>query len=196
MMFKTLKRLNKLDDVTRFRLINAFVFAIGFNLFVPILIDLKGEYLVPWAISLFMIGEQLIVKTNRYMVQNFTISQIYRLGIFVHIILITTAFLYFINPLYMVILEGLLSIIVVGVFGAYTIKLNNYITDNYPKDMSEFQIIRNSTWADGLLTGLAITTILTYFFPVYVALICFIVYNSCFTLWMIYNWNFYSNRSL
>lgn len=189
--FNTVQHIYKFDKVTKFRLLNAFIFAIGFNLFVPILLDLKGEYLAAWAISAFMIGEQLAVKTNRYMVENFSISELYKMGIAIHIVFIISALTYFINPLYMVIIDGFITIIVMAVFGAESIKLNNYLTDNYPDMMSEFQIIRNNIWADALLIGLFITTVITYFFSINVGLICFIIYNSCYTIWMIINWNFY-----
>jgi len=194
--FNTVKQIHKFDNVTKFRLLNAFIFAVGFNLFVPILMDLKGEYLAAWAISAFMIGEQLAVKTNRYMVENFTISDLYKMGIGIHIVFIITAMIYFLSPLYMVILDGIITIIVMSVFGAHTIKLNNYLTENSPEDMNEFQIIRNNIWADALLFGLFVTTAITYFFSNDVGLICFIIYNSCYTGWMIYNWNFYDKLKI
>lgn len=189
-------KIRQFDEITRFRLLNAFIFSIGLNLFAPILMDLKGEYLAAWVISVFMIGEQISVKTNRFMTENFTLSDLYRIGTVSHVVFIFTAFLYFINPLYMVILEGILSIVVITVFGSYSIKLNNYIAENYPENMNEFQIVKNSTWADGLLIGLGFTTFLTYFFPISIGLICFIIYNSLFTAWLIYNWSFYYKKNL
>jgi hypothetical protein len=192
----TYQKILKFDDVTKFRLVNAFIFAIGFNLFVPVLLDLKGEYLAAYAISLFMIAEQLIVKTNRYFVNNFSLDRLYKIGIFIHFFFVSTALMYFWDPFWMVLMEGTLSVIVIAFFGAYSIKLNNYLTEEYPKDMSEFQIVRNSTWADGLLIGLGLTTVITFFFPVSYALGLFVIYNSGFTVWMIWNWNFYKERNL
>jgi len=192
--FNVFNAFNEFDAITQFRLLNSFIFAIGFNLLVPVLIELKGECLTAWGISVFLIGEQLIVKTNRY-ISSLSIDTVYHLGILTHLLFICSALLYFINTLYMVLAEGVVSIIVVAVFGAYSIKLNTYLAETYPKSMTDFQILRNSTWANGLLIGLLCCSTLTYFINNSAAIIAFIIWNSFFTIWMISNWNFYSNHS-
>lgn len=189
-------RFNQFDEVTRFRLQNAFIFALGFNLIVPVLLSLKGQYLASYVITLFLIGEQLSVKSNRFFVEKFSVAQLYRMGILIHLVFIVSAIVYFYNPLYMVVLESFLSIFVSAVFGAYSIKLNNHLARTNSQMMKEFQIVRNSIWADGLLLGLCLTAILTYFWNNGVALGCFIVYNSGFVLWMIYNYNFYNGKDV
>ena len=84
-MLRNFKKLKDFDAVTRYRLINAFIIAAGMNLLYPVLADLKGEYLVAWIISAFMIIETLAVKTNRYFIDNFSLSKMYKLSIFAHI---------------------------------------------------------------------------------------------------------------
>jgi len=96
----------------------------------------------------------------------------------------------------MVISESILAIIITAIFGAYSIKLNNYLTDKFPNNMNEFQILRNSTWADGLLIGLGITTVLSLFYSNAVVIFSFIVFNTLYSIWMIYNWNFFDKREL
>lgn len=193
-MIKNLKRkFVSFDDITKFRLINSFLVAISMNLFVPILTDLKGEYLAAWAISMLMIGGTLMVKTNEYFVNNFTIGQLYKQGIVVHLLLVISSLIYFINPLIMVWTDGIIALFEVAVFSAYSIKLNNWLTQNYPDSMSDFQIVRNSTWADGTLIGLSITAIVTFLFGVPSGLMLFITFNTIFSAWMIYNWNFFDN---
>ena len=44
-MLNSFKNLNTFDKITKFRLQNAFIYALGLNLLIPIMIDLKGEYL-------------------------------------------------------------------------------------------------------------------------------------------------------
>lgn len=188
-----LKQFNKFDDVTRFRLINAFIIAAGMNLLYPVLADLKGEYLVAWVISAFMIIETLAVKTNRYFVDNFSLSQVYKLSVFAHINFTLVAGLYFWNPLYMIYGDMIAAIIDVSIFSAFSIMLTNYLTNNYPESMKEFQIVRNSIWADGILLGLIVVTGVTYFFGNSVAIILFLVFNTCFSGWLIWNWKFYDN---
>lgn len=184
---------NKFDTVTRFRLINAFLIAAGMNLLYPVLADLKGEYLVAWIISAFMIIETLAVKTNRYFIENFTLSRMYKLSVFAHINFTLVAALYFWSPIYMIYADMIAAIIDVSIFSAFSIMLTNYLTDNYPESMNEFQIVRNSIWADGILLGLCTVTLITYFFGNSVAISVFLVFNVCFSSWLVWNWNFYDN---
>jgi hypothetical protein len=196
MIRNTYKKILQFDDVTRFRLINAFIIAIGMNLLFPVIADLKGEYLVAWVISLFMIMETLAVKTNRYFVEKFTISQVYKMSVIAHLNFTLIALLYFVNPLWMVLGDMIAAIVDVTIFSAYSIMLTNHMTDNYPESMKEFQIIRNSTWADGILIGLTIVTILTFFWGNAIAVGTFIIFNTIFSMWLIKNWNFFQKRGL
>lgn len=192
-MLRNFKKLKEFDAVTRYRLINAFIIAAGMNLLYPVLADLKGEYLVAWIISAFMILETLAVKTNRYFIENFSISQIYKLSIFAHINFTLVAVLYFWNPLYMIYADMIAAIIDVSIFSAFSIMLNNYLTNNYPESMNEFQIVKNSIWADGILIGLFTVTAITYFFGNSVAITVFLIFNILFSSWLIWNWNFYDS---
>lgn len=192
-MLRNFKKLKDFDAVTRYRLINAFIIAAGMNLLYPVLADLKGEYLVAWIISAFMIIETLAVKTNRYFIDNFSLSKMYKLSIFAHINFTLVAGLYFWNPLYMIYGDMIAAILDVSIFSAFSIMLNNYLTNNYPESMNEFQIVRNSIWADGILLGLFTVTAITYFFGNSVAIILFIIFNICFSSWLICNWKFYDD---
>ena len=184
-------KLKGFDKFTRFRLINAFIVAIGINLIIPILSDLKGEYLVSWIISIFLILETISVKTNRYFVDTFSISELYKISIFAHLSFTLVAILYFWNPLYMIYADMITAILDVSIFSAFSIKLNNYLTNNYPDSMSEFQIVRNSMYADGILLGLSIVTILSYLFGNSIVVIIFVIFNTIFSVYLIKNWNFY-----
>ena len=184
-------KLKGFDKFTRFRLINAFIVAIGINLIIPILSDLKGEYLVSWIISIFLILETISVKTNRYFVDTFSISELYKISIFAHLSFTLVAILYFWNPLYMIYADMITAILDVSIFSAFSIKLNNYLTNNYPDSMSEFQIVRNSMYADGILLGLSIVTILSYLFGNSIVVIIFVIFNTIFSMYLIKNWNFY-----
>jgi len=195
-MFNSLTKINQFDRVTKFRLINAFLIAAGMNLLYPVLADLKGEYLVAWVISAFMILETLAVKTNRYITENFKINTVYKLSVLEHINFKVVAAFYFWNPLYMIYADMIAAIIDVSIFSAFSIMLNNYLTNNYPESMGEFQIVRNSIWADGILLGLFTVTGLTYFFGNSVAIAAFLIFNVIFSGWLIRNWGFYDNVSI
>jgi hypothetical protein len=93
----------------------------------------------------------------------------------------------------MVWIEGLLAIIEVAVFSAYSIALNNYLTHKFPNSMSDFQIVRNSSWADGYLIGLGLISLITYFGTIGTGIIVFIIFNTIFSMYLIYNWNFFKD---
>jgi len=182
------------DSVTELRLINAFIVAIGLALIAPVVISLKGIYLAAWVISLFSIAQALAIKTNQWIVHNVTIEYMFRIAILIHLLFIVLSGVYFYSPLLMIIFDSALGVVEVALFSSFSIALNNYITEQCPDDMSQFQIIRNSSYADGFLVGLLITTIMTYFFSIGAAIIVFIVFNLGFSVWLISKWNFYKGN--
>lgn len=196
MIQKTIRRFKEFDEVTEFRLINAFLTAIGISLLTPVIITLKGLYLAVWVISIFSILSTLSVKTNDFFVKTFGLSSLYKLGIFMHLLLVLSSCVYFYSPMLMIWLDSLMVILVTMVFSAYSILLNNYITHNYPESINDFQVVRNSSWADGFLVGLIVITLITYFLSTSVGVAIFIGFNSMFSLWMIYNWKFFDLRKL
>ncbi len=190
-MFGSIKKFNQFDKVTEFRLINAFLVSIGLSLLAPLIITLKGTLMLAWIISVFAILNMLAVKTNDFIVEKFTLDQLYKIGIITHILLILSAGLFYWSPLLMIWLDSSIVIIETAVFSSYSIMLTNYLTDNYPNDMKKFQIVRNSSWADGALAGLGIITLVTFFFPLSYAIGAFIIFNLGFSIWMVKNWNFF-----
>ena len=195
-MFSEFKKLNKniLDKITIYRLYNAFYWAFCSNLIIPLLVNLKGQLLVAWVIACFMIAEQLALKTNRYLTNKFTIADLYKIGIFLHIAFMCSSLLYFYDKTIMIIIDSTIAILDFAVFSALSIKLNNYLVNNYPETNNDFQIIRNSIWVDGVLLGLGISTIILYFFTNEALIITFIIFNFLFNLHMIKNWRIYDGK--
>jgi len=72
-------RFKEFDSVTEFRLYNSFYIAIGMSLITPIIISLKGTYMLPYIISIFAIIQTLSIKSNNYIVNKFSISSIYKM---------------------------------------------------------------------------------------------------------------------
>ncbi len=186
---------DQFDPVTRFRLINSFLVGIGLSLIAPVMISLKGALLPVWAISMFAIMATVSVKSNSYF-SKFRLNQLFQWGIYVHLTLTAIALTYFYDPTLMVILESSLVIIETIIFSAYSIVLTEYLADYYPNNMKTFQIVKNNSWADAGLIGLATVTLITYFFSTGTAVILFVIYNALFSMWMIKNWNFYNNPEL
>lgn len=122
---------------------------------------------------------------------NFSIGTLYKMGNATHSLLLLSAGLYFINPLLMIWLDSILVIAEVAIFSAYSISLTVYQTDNFPKDIKDFNIIRNSSWADGALIGLGIITLITFFLPLGYAIGFFIFFNTIFIMWLLKNWYFF-----
>jgi hypothetical protein len=190
---KIFRRFEEFDKVTKFRLQNSYLIAVAMSILAPILIILKGTLLLPWVVSVFAILNTLSVKMNDYIVNNYTLDQVYKAGVLIHISLTLGACIYFISPMVMIIMDSTLAIIETAVFSSYSVMLNNYLTNEYPNSMSSFQIVRNSSWADGALIGLLYVTIVTFFFPLSAAVISFIVFNSLFGIWLLKNRNFFKD---
>jgi hypothetical protein len=185
--------LNAFDNITRFRIINAIAVYFGLNLLVPIINDLRGELLSSSVIAFIMIGLTLSVKLNKY-ITSFSISQVYKMGNVFHLLLTFSTFLYFYNPLYFIYVNASLGIIEIAIFTSYSIQLDEYLANKFPYQVAKFKIFVNSKKADATLSGLGITAVLTVIAPIEWVFILFIVYNTIFSGWLIWNWNFYDKE--
>lgn len=192
-MFGSLKKFKNFDKITEFRLINAFLVSIGIAILSPIIVTLKGLYLAVYIVSIFLIISTLSVKTNEYMTKRFSVSSLYKMGIFIHLAFILISSIYFIDPILMIWLNSIAVILETAVFSSYSIILNNYLAHKYPKSMQEFQVVRNSSWADGFLLGLLLVTFLTYFYSIGVALVVFIILDLLFVVWTFKNYRFFDS---
>lgn len=190
---RTSKMLNQFDCVTQFRICNMYYVTISLCLLTPSITQLKGELLVAWVISLFMLFEQMTVKFNRYFVSNFSISQLYKTGNVIHIFYTLGVLLYWYNPLVMLIWDMCLALVIMALFNSYSIKLNSYISDNYPSTMTEFQIVRNNLGSDAFMVGLGLSTAITYFGGIPASILAFFIYNIFFTAYLFKNWKYFDN---
>jgi len=193
---QTLDQFGDFDEVTKFRLINAFIVAFGLTMLMPVLTVLQGTLMLAWIIAVFKIAQMLAVKSNEFFVHSFSMDKLYKMTVILHVFFTLSAGLYFWNPLIMIYADSIFGLIEVAVISAYSITLNNYIADKFPDSMSKFQIIRNSSWADGALIGLLITTVTLYFLPLGFTIGMFLVVNGTFTIWLVKNWNFYDRKDL
>lgn len=191
-LFDSIFQIKSLDKVTYFRLLNSFIVAIGLAIIGPAVITLKGTLMLPWIIALFSIAATLAVKTNKY-ITSFSLNTVYHMVVVVHLLLVLSTLMYFWSPLIMIYIDSALVILETAIMSAYSIQLTNYITDNHPKSMHKFQILRNNIWADGSLIGLTITTIVMFFFHITGAVWVFLFFNIPFSLWLLKNWDFFKN---
>jgi len=192
-MIKKYKLIKTFDEVTQFRITNALLIMIGLHLIIPVLIDLRGELLSTTFISIILIATTLAVKSNKYFVENYNLSELYKIGVFIHFTLLIGGVVYFINPLYFVILESVVSILEMSILSSYSIKLDVYQAKNYPKDVESFKIFRNTSIADAVLFGLSIVAVLSYFFDRDITVFVFILVNSFLSVYLFSGWNFYKN---
>lgn len=189
-MIEKYKEINSFDSITRFRMINRFIVTIGLFLLLPIAVDMKGEYLATWVISMLLILETISVKLHGYLVNRFDISELYKLGMGVHVGLIAILSTYFIDPTLFVVLVSLFSIIEVAIFGAFSIGLDVYQTRYFPDDVQSFKVLRNSVVADATLIGLTLSALITFFSTVGVAIIFVLIYHITFSFYFYMNWNY------
>lgn len=191
LLSKKSKILEQFDSVTKYRLVNMFYVTISLCLLTPSITQLKGELLVAWVISMFMLFEQMTVKFNRILVSKYSISQLYKAGNIIHIFYTLGVLLYWYNPLVMLIWDMVLALVIMGLFNSYSIKLNSYISDNFPTSMTEFQLVRNNLASDAFMIGLGLSTVIAYFGGVPASIMAFFIYNFFFTIHLIRNWNYF-----
>ena len=194
MFFKvSLIEFKKFDEITKFRLINAFYFAFIVGLTSPVLSHLKGLLSVT-TLSIIAIGSKLIMKTNDWFDKKFTLSGLYKLSVILNVAFLISTTIYFYNPKTMILLDSLLGIIEFGIFSVYSIKLNEYVTRYYPETFKRFQKVRNATWADGTLAGLFVTMIISNFLDeksiIAIALFVWLIY----VVRLIRFWNIYEEE--
>lgn len=190
-MIKKYNAISSFDTVTQFRIRNALLIMFGIHLILPILIDLRGELLSTAFISMIMIATTLSMKTNQFFVDKFSISQLYKIGLFIHFTLLMGGFLYFINHFYFVVIDSLISILETAILLSYSIKLDVYQAKEFPEDVEAFKIFRNTSMADVILMGLGIVAFITYFFERDTAVYLFIIVNIPISVYLFKNWKFY-----
>lgn len=189
---RTFMKFSEFDNVTEFRLQNSYAISIMMALMMPIIIVLKGLVMAAWIISVFGILNMLAIKSNNYFVKKYTIGELYKIGNILHLLGLVGTLIYFINVEVMIWVESIVVILDYAIYSSYSIALTNYLTKEHPYSMSEFQIVKNSSYADSSLIGLFITTLVTFYFTVGVAIGVYIVFSLLFLIWLFKNWNIYN----
>lgn len=196
MLLSHYRKIKGFDTITKFRLLNSFVVTVAITTLTPIIISMKGEYLVPWLISVLIFLETVSAKTNGYFVEKFNISGLYKLGIIVHISLMFIMVVYYFDPLIFVLLDCLFGIMAIAVFGSFSIALDVYQSTYFLKDVQDFKVVRNSIIADATLIGLTVSFLMTFFFTVKVAITVVLVYHTIFSMYLLYNINYIDDNMI
>ena len=180
---------NRFDEVTNFRLINSVLVTFGMNIMIPLLTVMKGQYLAPFVISLFMIAGTVAVKTNDWFIKRFTLSEQYKIGVVVHLLMMLTFATYFYSPTFFIVADSFLLIIEIAVFSGYSISLDVYQMKYYSHQVSDFKVFRNSVMADSTLIGLALASILALLLSASMTIVAFMVFHVMFLSYLVMNWN-------
>lgn len=196
MLLNHYRKIKGFDLISKFRLLNSFASTVALTTLTPIIIDMKGEFLVPWLISVLIFLETISAKTNGYFVEKFNISGLYKLGILVHISLMLILVVYYFNPLYFILLDCVFGILAIAVFGSFSIALDVYQSTYHLKDVQDFKVVRNSVIADATLIGLTVSFLLTFFFSVTVAITVVLVYHTLFSFYMLYRFNYIDDNMI
>jgi len=191
---KTMKAFREFDRITEFRLMNSFIVAFGFTMLIPVITVLQGTLMLPWIIAVFKIVNMIAVKSNEIFVHTYSMEDLYKMTVLLHVLYTISALLYFWSPIVMIYTDSIFALIETAIISAYSITLNNYIARKHPSTMSRFQIVRNNSWADGALIGLLISTLVLYILPLGYMLGIFLIFNITFSIWLVKNWNFYQKN--
>ena len=184
-------KIKNFDKVTSFRLYNLIFVVLIQQVSLPVLIKLRG-LLSERNITLFIVASNLAVKTNKYMVKNFTLSQLYKIGVIVQLITNIMYSVYFYDKTLFIYFDFTLGVFDVIVFYSYSVKLDVYLTDNFPASVEEYRIYRNNLMANMVLLGLFIFFMLTSVLSVNYAVGLTLLLTSLFSVWSIWNWNYFN----
>lgn len=190
------KDFSRFDDITNFRLINSVLVTFGMNIMIPLLTDMKGEYLAPFVISLFMIAGTISVKTNDWFIKRYTLSQQYKIGVVVHILMMIGFSTYFYNPTVFIIFNSITTIMEIAVFTGYSIALDVYQMNYYPHQVSDFKVFRNSAVADSTLLGLGVASLLALLLSAKMTIVAFMIFHVFFLSYLIYKWDYINSIML
>jgi len=179
-----------LDRITKFRLINSFIVTVLLSALITPIIMLQGLYMLPVMISVMAIMSTLAVKTNKFMVNRYSLDQMYKRGIIVQILYVFALLGFYFIPEITIYIISILTVLEIIIFSSFSIKLNVYITKFYPENVETYQILRNSIVADAKILGLIYSALFIGFG------VGFIFYSTAFfhmifTIWLIKNYNMY-----
>ena len=192
-MKEYIRQHKELDKVSRFRLINRLLVTFTIGLMTPIVTILTGQYLPVYLVSIYSILNQLSVKTNKYMTTKYSIQQLYKIGVIVHFIFTLIGFVYFYNKFLMVNLDAIVMILEIIVFGALSIKLDEYQAKFETDLVAKYKIIANTYSSDFMLLGLGLSTLLGLVNKDYIV-ITFVITNIGINVWLINNLKFYERN--
>ena len=193
-----IKRLNKFDEITKFRLLLLAYILIIIEIIMPVLGQLKhllsiDKYQIEAAtiIALFSMLATFGQKIVKYIQKTTSFSNIYRTLVVFDILWALSSLTYFINPVLMIWIDSILALIH-GTFQiAFTQSLNNYITYFKNENYTNFQNYRNDIVSEFALIGTLLSIIISYLGGIEWNIIVFSISMLMFNMFQIRNWNIF-----
>ena len=175
-------KINKLKKFSRFKLFNNFIIAVIMGMFLPLLVQLKGLYMPVTMISIFFILEKLALKTNDWFDKKFNLPEIFKMSILINILYLFIIPFYWINKYVLTYGLSLLTVMEIAIFTIYKIKFSVFLSEQDIEEFKEYQKLSNAVFAEGIILGSLITTILGIFnkensIIFIIVIICFVFYN-------------------
>lgn len=189
-----IKNLKQFDELTRFRLISLGIITFLLQLFIPIVTEFKGKYLfliinnkvITAATIIAIIGilKTILEKFIPYLLNKTKISNIFKMKIFVDILITLSFIIFFINPHLFTWIDSILTVINTILVISLSITLTNYISFFQNHSFPKFQNYRLQVLTESTLIGLIISAILSTI-DIKLNLILSIILYSIFILYQI-----------
>jgi len=183
----------RFDKLTNFRLVNAYMNIFLGMLLTPLIISLQGSLLSVEMISFFMILTTISVKANKFL-SKYTIDELYKIGIFVHALLLLNVIVYFYDVFVFVYIDLIMVVLITAIFSTFSLQLNHYQAQVTPEIVREFNIVRNSTLANASILALSITSLIAYFIGDWLIVVIYGILQTIFTVWLFANFQFYRDN--
>jgi hypothetical protein len=162
-----IKRLNYFDEITRFRLILLAIITFLMEIIFPVMSQFYGHLSfgsleAATIIGIFAFFKQVGAKLVNYILNRFSFSKLFLIVVILDLLWVISTITFFINPIYMIWGDMIISTIQIPFIWAFSTALSNYINYFYPDDFTMFQNYRNDLMAEVGIAGIIFSIILTY----------------------------------
>lgn len=192
MIGRIVKNRLRFDELTNFRLVNAYIQSFTSSIVAPLFISLKGSLLSIEMITLFVIMGTLAVNANKHLAV-YGIAGLYKIGIIIQIAIILGSGIYYYDKVIFLYIDLIIITCTIAIFSTFSIVLNQHQAETQPNIVKEFNIVRNSIVAEAFLIGLGLSFIVITFLGEEWIIAFYIAFQSMFAFWLLKNYTFYDD---
>lgn len=166
------KDFDRLDDITKFRVVLTAIMSLVYAPIFPILTQFSylmtfniDSKVIPAAVvvGIFALVKSFSIRFNKKILDMFSLSGLFKAMIFVDILTAIGLLTYFTSPKLMVFVDSFIDVIGIVLGMAYRTAINNYVTYFHNSNYTRMQNVMTTVYSDaqsvGLILGVLVTLI-------------------------------------